>query len=325
MKPESGFVGVPKPKMVPEFCGKCHIGIKENYLESGHGKALMTTGRGPNCVTCHHSHDIQKANINIINEKLCGVCHSYDRAREMKAALLLTEQKINEIDRDLKTLKAGLIATQDEEKVLFQTQAEYRTLFHTVDVKLVQAKTGEFSKKLATIMQQVRKGFQELKFRQDFSILHPVNLHRPGDHRFPFRSQTGITQSDKLWSGPQSLVSGGNSRWKGFRLAKKGLGLRLFLEPDGHLTPEGFHVEVEDRGDIEGEELGDEQAAHHGDAQGPAGLGPGAEPQGDGQGAHEGRHGGHHDGPEPDQGPGIDGLLGALAAVAGPPGRSRSS
>ena len=170
MLPEAGFVGVPKPKEVPEFCGKCHLGIKDNYLESGHGKALMTTGRGPNCVTCHHSHDIQKASINIINEKLCGVCHNYDRAREMKAALLLTEQKINEIDHDLKTLKAGLIATQDEEKVLFQTQAEYRTLFHTVDVKLVQAKTAEFSKKLAVINQQVQKGFQELKFRQDFAV-----------------------------------------------------------------------------------------------------------------------------------------------------------
>ncbi len=47
MTPQSGFVGVPKPKEIPEFCGKCHLGIKENYLESGHGKAFMTTGRGP--------------------------------------------------------------------------------------------------------------------------------------------------------------------------------------------------------------------------------------------------------------------------------------
>jgi nitrate/TMAO reductase-like tetraheme cytochrome c subunit len=171
MKPESGFVGVPKPKQVPEFCGKCHLGIKENYLESGHAKALMTTGKGPNCVTCHHSHDVQKANINIINEKLCGVCHSYDRAREMKAALLLTEQKINTIERDIKLLKSGLIATQDEEKVLFQTVAEFRTLFHSVDVKMVQNRTEEFSKKLAVISKAVKKGFQELKFRQDFSIL----------------------------------------------------------------------------------------------------------------------------------------------------------
>jgi len=170
MTPESGFVGVPKPKQVPEFCGKCHLGIKENYLESGHSKALMTTGRGPNCVTCHHSHDVQLANINIINEKLCSVCHSYDRAREMKAALLLTEQKINEIDHDIKILRAGLISTQNEQQGLFRTETEYRALFHSVDVKLVLDRTEEFSKKLAAINQQVRKGFQELKFRQDFSI-----------------------------------------------------------------------------------------------------------------------------------------------------------
>ena len=171
MTPESGFVGVPKPKEVPQFCGKCHLGIKENYLESGHGKALMATGRGPNCLICHGSgHKIQKANIEIINEKLCGICHTYDRAREMKAALLLTEQQINKIDRDLKILKAGLMATQDEEKVLFQTQAEYRTLFHSVDVKLVQARTAEFTKKLSVLQKQVQKGFEELEFRQNFAI-----------------------------------------------------------------------------------------------------------------------------------------------------------
>ncbi len=170
MLPQAGFAGVPKPKEVPEFCGKCHLGIKDSYLASDHGKALMTTGRGPNCVTCHHAHDVSKASINIINEKLCGICHSYDRAREMKAALLLTEQKINDIDHELKVLRSGLISTQDEQRSLFETQAEYRTLFHSVDVKLVQDRTEEFSKKLAVINQQVRKGFQELKFRQNFAI-----------------------------------------------------------------------------------------------------------------------------------------------------------
>lgn len=171
MLPESGFLGVPKPKEVPQFCGKCHLGIKENYLESGHGKALMATGRGPNCLICHGSgHKIQKANIDIINKKLCSVCHSYDRAETIKASLILTEQKINEIDAALKTLKAGLISTEDEGKVLFQTQAEFRTLFHTVDVNLVKDRTAEFTKKLAAIDEQVQRGFKELEFRQNFSV-----------------------------------------------------------------------------------------------------------------------------------------------------------
>lgn len=171
MLPGAGFVGVPKPKEVPGFCGKCHLGIKDSFLASGHGKALMTTGRGPNCVLCHGSHNIQIATINIIQPQRCGICHKYDRARTMKAALFSTEVKIHRIQQGLQTLKAGLISTHAEQQALFQTQAEYRTLFHTVDVTLVESKTAEFSKKLATISQQVQKGFQELKFRQNFAVL----------------------------------------------------------------------------------------------------------------------------------------------------------
>ena len=79
------------------------------------------------------------------------------RAKEMKAALMLTENKINEIDRELKTLKTGLISTQDEEKVLFQTQAEYRTLFHTVDVKMVQIEPRSLPRSWPAIMHRFRR------------------------------------------------------------------------------------------------------------------------------------------------------------------------
>ncbi|MBI5236945.1 MAG: hypothetical protein HY887_00790, partial [Deltaproteobacteria bacterium] len=136
-----------------------------------HGKALKTSGKAPNCVVCHGSHNIKKAEMDIINESLCGACHSYDRAKTIKASLLLTEKKIKEIDNNLNILKTGLISTEDTEKVLFQTHAEFRTLFHTVDVKLVKDRTGEFDQRLAGINEKVRKGFQELSFRQNFSLI----------------------------------------------------------------------------------------------------------------------------------------------------------
>jgi hypothetical protein len=40
-----------------------------------------------------------------------------------------------------------------------------------VDVKLVQDRTAEFTKKLEVLNQQVQKGFKELKFRQDLAVL----------------------------------------------------------------------------------------------------------------------------------------------------------
>jgi len=149
-------VGTPKYAKVPEFCGKCHVGILKNFLESGHGKTLKASGKGPNCVTCHGVHNIQKASINIISEQLCTKCHSYDRVKIMKQALFVTENKINDIDKD-------------EDKDLFSTQAEFRTLFHTENVSLVRERTDGFIKKLNQIEVKMKKTFEELRFRRNFS------------------------------------------------------------------------------------------------------------------------------------------------------------
>jgi len=169
MSPERGFIGAPKYSDVPKMCGKCHIGILKNYLESGHGRALKTSKTGPNCVTCHGSHNIQKASIKIISETRCSKCHSYERAKIMKQALFLTEKKIRDIDNELKKLRAGGVFTDEEDKRLFRTHVEYRTLFHTVNVELVKKSTDKFAKKLGLIEEKVDKTFKELEFRKNFS------------------------------------------------------------------------------------------------------------------------------------------------------------
>jgi hypothetical protein len=169
MSPQRGFVGVPKAAEVPEFCGKCHIAILKNYLESGHGKVFKSTGKGPNCVTCHGSHRIGKAGIDIINEQTCTKCHSYDRARAMKQALFVVEKKMGEMERDINTLKEEGIFADEKERTLFSTQAEFRALFHTVDVSLVKQRTDEFTKRLGIIDKEMQDIFRELRFRKNFS------------------------------------------------------------------------------------------------------------------------------------------------------------
>ena len=105
MMHQRGFKGTPENVQVPEFCGTCHIAILENYLKSGHGRTMCDAAEGPSCVTCHGSHDIQRASMDIINEQLCGQCHSYDRANEMKKALFIVEDKLSTIERDLDRLR----------------------------------------------------------------------------------------------------------------------------------------------------------------------------------------------------------------------------
>jgi nitrate/TMAO reductase-like tetraheme cytochrome c subunit len=169
MSHQRGFIGTPKYTEVPDFCGKCHIGILRNYLESGHGKALQTTGKGPNCVTCHDSHNIQKANIEIINEGRCTKCHTYERAKLMKQALFVTETKLKDIDKELDSLKRDGIYVGNEKGELFSTQAEFRALFHTIDADLVKQRTDDFTQKLNVIDTKIKNAFYELNFRKNFS------------------------------------------------------------------------------------------------------------------------------------------------------------
>jgi nitrate/TMAO reductase-like tetraheme cytochrome c subunit len=169
MSPHRGFTGAPKYDEVPEFCGKCHIGILKHYLESDHGKALKATRRGPNCVTCHGSHNIQKANIEIINEQRCSKCHSYEQAKTMKQTLFLTEKKIDELESDLARLKREGVFIDDDIKNLFGIQAEFRSLFHSVDVNLVKGRNDEFSNRLAAAENKIADTFKELRFRKNFS------------------------------------------------------------------------------------------------------------------------------------------------------------
>ena len=69
MMHQRGFKGSPEKIEVPEFCGTCHIAIMNNYLKSGHGRTMCDAAEGPNCVTCHGSHTIQQASMDIINGK----------------------------------------------------------------------------------------------------------------------------------------------------------------------------------------------------------------------------------------------------------------
>jgi hypothetical protein len=176
MSHERGFLGTPKDKEVPEFCGKCHVGILNNYLESGHGKALKAGKKAPNCVVCHGSHNIQKASINIISEQLCTKCHSYERAKIMKVALFVIESRITQLEQRLQELKQEGIYTGADEKSLFSTQAEFRTLFHTVDVNLVRSRTDEFTSKLDQIDKNIQEAYQKLRFRKNLSAFFMMSF-----------------------------------------------------------------------------------------------------------------------------------------------------
>ena len=142
MEPSEGFVGVPKPTEIATFCGKCHVGIEENYIKSPHYNASQAGKKAPTCVTCHHSHDVVQASMAMINESLCAQCHSYDQAREIKKAFVTAEVKLEEERELLDYLDHRGMKIRRQREKLFALRNSLHQMTHTLDVPLIKSKTG---------------------------------------------------------------------------------------------------------------------------------------------------------------------------------------
>jgi hypothetical protein len=168
MMHQRGFKGTPKNIDIPEFCGTCHIAILDNYLKSGHGKTFCDTAEGPSCTTCHGSHNIQQASMDIINDQLCSQCHTYERAKEMKQALFMVESKLSNVEENLDRLKRLGIDVDNQQKVFYRNHAAFRALSHSIDVDAVRTKSGDYIKKLEIIESEANESFKQLNFRRNY-------------------------------------------------------------------------------------------------------------------------------------------------------------
>ena len=149
MSPSKGFIGVPSETNVPAFCGRCHPGVQKDYLASGHGRALGKGG--PTCATCHGNHQVLKASLDLINEKSCTRCHSFERAKAIKDAMQQTEGYIEGIGRRISGFQATGVDTERLGKGLFAVRNRFHTLFHEVNVARVKTESTQINTELAKL------------------------------------------------------------------------------------------------------------------------------------------------------------------------------
>jgi formate-dependent nitrite reductase cytochrome c552 subunit len=149
-----GFLGAPKEADIPAFCGRCHPGVMKDYLASAHGKALGKGG--PTCFTCHSNHLVLKASLDLINEKSCTRCHSFERAKTIKAAMQQTETYIVNIDRRITEFQAVGVDTDKLGKGLFAVRNRFHTLFHDVNVERVRAESTQINADLGKLDRELK-------------------------------------------------------------------------------------------------------------------------------------------------------------------------
>jgi hypothetical protein len=143
MSPARGFLGAPKETAIPDFCGRCHIGVEKDYLKSAHGRALGKGG--PTCFTCHSNHLVLKATLDIINEKNCTQCHSFEKARIIKGEMQQTDGLIISISNRIDDYKGEGVDTDKLEKELFSNRNRFHSMFHEVDVDKVKQESTQIN------------------------------------------------------------------------------------------------------------------------------------------------------------------------------------
>jgi cytochrome b subunit of formate dehydrogenase len=91
---------------IDETCGKCHVGVSEEYAESVHGQHLDDEGKMVAvCNDCHTAHDIElpgSAHFKATSDEKCGICHhdrleNYHETYHGKAMVLGAANKAPEV------------------------------------------------------------------------------------------------------------------------------------------------------------------------------------------------------------------------------------
>lgn len=153
MSPDNGFIGVPEYSDVPEFCGRCHVGVADAYKGGAHGQAIDSGAA--QCVVCHGNHEIQRANLDLINEEACSQCHSYERAALIRLSLVETDTLISETEKDLDRLYRLGFAVDEMEGSLFNQRNRFHSIFHGVDVERVRQETADVQSEVGKVASEV--------------------------------------------------------------------------------------------------------------------------------------------------------------------------
>ena len=149
MNPQRGFVGVPAYDKVPEFCGRCHVGVLADYRESAHGRKVAEGGA--QCVTCHSNHAVREASLELINEQSCSRCHDYARAATIREALAATDAAFASVGGEFERLKMLGVDVEGMKGRQFDLRNRFHRVFHNFEVEKVRAETAGVQSELAAL------------------------------------------------------------------------------------------------------------------------------------------------------------------------------
>ncbi len=172
MDPEAGFRGKPTHQATPAFCGRCHIGVYDNYKVSAHQKALSEGKNAPTCVSCHTNHDVVKVTGSMMSEEKCGnaSCHPYAKVKYVKEAFTNIEKRLAQLEAKLPKLDKEEMKTSDIKEEIFASRQSLHALTHTLSQQKIGEKMKKTGETLTEIEQKLQDFDKEVQFRKMLGI-----------------------------------------------------------------------------------------------------------------------------------------------------------
>lgn len=145
---------------IPGTCGACHSAELAAFRQSAHFKELESSGKGPNCVTCHGS----MANVVLGPRELehtCMLCHRQPtQAFAARMQLDVTASMVAGLAAELRRAKAaGAMDLPSQEKAyreIVALQREAAVTWHTFKLADVIADDREIKRRVTALLGELR-------------------------------------------------------------------------------------------------------------------------------------------------------------------------
>ncbi|MDE2038622.1 MAG: hypothetical protein KGO96_03790 [Elusimicrobia bacterium] len=143
---------------VPQTCGACHQPEFEAFRKSAHFKELESSGRGPNCVTCHG------AMANYVlgpreMETTCTLCHRQPtHAYAARLELRQSEAMTRSLEAALRRASGAsdLSAQRKEYEAIVDLQRSAMVQWHTFQMDRVLASAKQVERRVTTVLGELR-------------------------------------------------------------------------------------------------------------------------------------------------------------------------
>ena len=134
---QPGHMGIPDRTQTVAMCEKCHEPEVRDFVNRQRpaDKKLCTAS----CVDCHGYHMVNKADGGLINEAICGSCHSPDKAINIISAMNIAEASMAAIEGKIDHYKKNRFPVTTLKRQLKDVRRQYARSFHDQELSRLEA------------------------------------------------------------------------------------------------------------------------------------------------------------------------------------------